>query len=190
MSRIWYFICKNGVILRIKINNQEKSTDKIIKKNTEEMKKEEKIIKNEKSNVKNFISSLNDLYNKKFITINNNDKVIQKQEKSKKQILNIETPPNPSSITRKSQELYLNTNENIFLEEKIISPSEEKKYDTDKFCECFFWHCFQQMTEKLPQIQKFFLLIVDTKFVLSYPLWNLILYINILKILKILKLII
>ena len=75
------------------------------------MKKEEKIIKNEKSNVKNFISSLNDLYNKKFITINNNDKVIQKQEKSKKQILNIETPPNPSSITRKSQELYLNTNE-------------------------------------------------------------------------------
>ncbi len=135
-------IIYNDKEMKNEINNQEKSTDKIIKKNTEEMKKEEKIIKNEKSNVKNFISSLNDLYNKKFITINNNDKVIQKQEKSKKQILNIETPPNPSSITRKSQELYLNTNENIFLEEKIISPSEEKKYDTDKFCECFFLASF------------------------------------------------
>ena len=156
----------NDKEMKNEINNQEKSTDKIIKKNTEEMKKEEKIIKNEKSNVKNFISSLNDLYNKKFITINNNDKVIQKQEKSKKQILNIETPPNPSSITRKSQELYLNTNENIFLEEKIISPSEEKKYDTDKFCECFFLASFPTDDGKIaPNI-------------------------NILKILKILKLII
>ena len=33
--------------MKNEINNQEKSTDKIIKKNTEEMKKEEKIIKNE-----------------------------------------------------------------------------------------------------------------------------------------------
>ena len=36
----------------------------------------------------------------------------------------------------------MNTNENIFLEEKIISSSEEKKYDTDKFCECFFLASF------------------------------------------------
>ena len=51
----------------------------------DEIKKEEKETKNENSNNTNFLSSLNDLYNKKLININNN-KTIKKLDKSKIQI--------------------------------------------------------------------------------------------------------
>ena len=125
--------------IKNEINKQEKPIDNVAKKNVEEIKKEEKKVpKIERSNTKNFISSLNDLYNNKFRTINNNDKVIKKKEKNKNQILSTETTSNSNSEITNFHNLYLNSDENCFLQEQIISLSEENKYNYEKFCECFF----------------------------------------------------
>ena len=126
-----------------------KETNNKEKQKISEIKKEEKQIKTEKSSGKNFISSLNDLYNKKKITINNNDKTIKKIEKSKLDLYNKE--PSLSNKRKETEEdfsLYATDDENIFLEGKNISNSQDNE-NIDKFCECFFLASFPTSEGKI-----------------------------------------
>jgi len=126
-------------------NNHEQNIEKVVKENVEDIKKEEKNTKIEKPKPKNFISSLNDLYNDKRNTIKNNVKAQQKKfekktiETSKPE--NIPQKPNNNEI-KNDKVLYANEEENIFLEEKKNFNSKDDNNGNDRFCECFFLASF------------------------------------------------
>ena len=116
----------------------------------DEIKKEEKETKNENSNDTNFLSSLNDLYNKKLININNN-KTIKKLDKSKIRIFDsVKSTSNTNTETKTevAQSLYMNDDQNVFLQGKNISNSNNTD-KTDKFCECFFLASFPKESSKI-----------------------------------------
>ena len=113
-------------------NKPEKTIDKSFKTSNEQINKEER------QDGKNFISSLNDIYNNKFITINNTGKIKEKKETMNKETVKSTNITNTEDKSDNSYELYINTENNVFLNEKIISNSEEKEDDNNKYCECFF----------------------------------------------------
>ena len=82
--------------------------------------------------------------NKENITINKSDKEISNKEKNN-QIKNINNSSSSLNEIKTNPELYINNDENIFLEEKTISSQEDYLYEyenNNKFCECFFFGFF------------------------------------------------
>ena len=139
------YINNDELEVKNETNNHEQNTEKVVKENVDDIKKEEKNTKIEKPKPKNFISSLNDIYNEKRNTIKNNVKIQQKKFEKKK----IETPkpenipqkPNNNEI-KNGKVLYANDEENIFLEEKNNFNSKDNSGGSNKFSECFFLASF------------------------------------------------
>ena len=119
---------------KIRINNQ-KSIEKSEQKNKEKIKMEKLVEGDENSINRN---------NKENITINKSDKEISNKEKNN-QIKNINNSSSSLNEIKTNPELYINNDENIFLEEKTISSQEDYLYEyenNNKFCECFFLASF------------------------------------------------
>ena len=161
-ERSAYYKQKEGNLIKFdfgnknknKINDTAKFTDEKTQKNVKDIKKEEKQTKNESSKGnKKFLTSLIDIYDKKHKTIDYNEKKVEKQINRKNQLLNTNKPHNETNKTNETKntpfELYINTEDSIFLEEKIIYNNNINKIIGDKFCECFFLVSFPKENGKV-----------------------------------------
>ena len=122
----------------------QKEEEKNFEKKNFTQKKEE----NKKTN-KNLASTLNDVNNLKSDNINSNEQ-IKKLDKSKIKIFDSSKNPQNSNIASKAENsLYINDEQNIFLQGKNISKSSSNNYNSDKFCECFFLASFPKENGKI-----------------------------------------
>ena len=122
----------------ILVNKEE---EKNFEKKIYTSKKEENKIIN-----KNLTQTLNEINNLK----SDNNEQIKKLDKSKIKIFDSSKSPQSSNTESKAESsLYMNDEQNIFLQGKNISKSSSNNYNHDKFCECFFLASFPKDNGKI-----------------------------------------
>ena len=122
----------------ILVNKEE---EKNFEKKIYTPKKEENKIIN-----KNLTQTLNEINNLK----SDNNEQIKKLDKSKIKIFDSSKSPQSSNTESKAESsLYMNDEQNIFLQGKNISKSSSNNYNHDKFCECFFLASFPKDNGKI-----------------------------------------
>ena len=132
--------------------NEEKKKE--LAKKEEEKNYEKKVaIPKKEDNKKNNeikIKNENEMNNRKEVITDN--KPIKKLIQNKVQIFDSSkniSSFNPEPITENTQTLYMNDEQNIFLQGKNISNSSANIYTNDKFCECFFLASFPKEKGKI-----------------------------------------
>ena len=136
------YLCGSNIFGLLALNN-DTQTNTLFK-----IEEERTLRKNDRTN-KNVTSTLNDVNNLKSDNINSNEQ-IKKLDKSKIKIFDSSKNPQNSNIASKAENsLYINDEQNIFLQGKNISKSSSNNYNSDKFCECFFLASFPKENGKI-----------------------------------------